>query len=193
MNSPTSTTMTVQQALDLAVQHHQGGRLREAETIYRQVLSADPSNPHALHLLGVISNQVGQGETALNYIRQAIAQNPTSAISNKPGHALATLGRLDEAIDVFQRALLLKPDLLDAHANLGMALARIGKFNQAVESLQTAAGAAPENFKILDSLGSAPVAGWPAGTGHRNAPQGFGPAGGFCPDSFNSRKRACSN
>jgi tetratricopeptide (TPR) repeat protein len=148
--------MTVQQALDLAVQHHQGGRLREAETIYRQVLSADPSNPHALHLLGVLSNQVGQGETALNYIRQAIAQNPTSAqYQTSLGAALATLGRLDEAIDVFQRALLLKPDLLDAHANLGMALARIGKFNQAVESLQTAAGAAPENFKILDSLGSA--------------------------------------
>lgn len=148
--------MTLQQALDLAVQHHQGGRLREAEAIYRQILSADPSNPHALHLLGVLSNQVGQGETALNYIRQAIAQNPTSAqYQTSLGAALATLGRVQEAIDVFQRALLLQPDLLDAHANLGMALARIGEFERAVESLQTAAGIAPGNFKILDSLGGA--------------------------------------
>jgi len=31
-------TLTIQQALDLAVQHHNAGRLSEAETIYQQIL-----------------------------------------------------------------------------------------------------------------------------------------------------------
>jgi tetratricopeptide (TPR) repeat protein len=153
---PSPTTISLQQALDLGVQHHQSGRLREAEGIYRQVLTADPNNPHALHLLGQLSNQVGQAQAALNYIQRAIAQNPTSAqYQASLGAALVTLGRIPEAIDVFQRALLLQPDLLDAHANLGVALARIGKFDRAVESLDAAARMAPDNFKILDSLGSA--------------------------------------
>ena len=71
--------MTVQQALDLAVQHHQAGRMRDAEGIYRQILSGDPSNPHAMHLLGVLFSQVGQNDQAVDYIRRAIALNPTAA------------------------------------------------------------------------------------------------------------------
>jgi tetratricopeptide (TPR) repeat protein len=156
MDKFASTTMSLQQALDLAVQHHQGGRLREAEGIYRQILSADPNHPQVVHLLGVLSSQVGQGEAALNYIRRAIALNPTSAQYHAGlGAALATMGRIQDAIEEYQRALVLQPDLLDAHANLGTALMRIGKFQQAVESLQTALKIGPNHFKILDSLGSA--------------------------------------
>ncbi|MGD0463757.1 MAG: hypothetical protein ABSB74_14820 [Tepidisphaeraceae bacterium] len=42
MDKPGQTTMTLQQALDLGVQHHQAGRLGEAEGIYRQILGGDP-------------------------------------------------------------------------------------------------------------------------------------------------------
>ncbi len=47
--------------LATAVQHHQDGRVKEAEALYRQVLADAPDNPEALHLLGVLSLQ--QGET----------------------------------------------------------------------------------------------------------------------------------
>ncbi len=42
-------------ALRAAIQHHQAGRLGQAEALYRQVLQAQPQNPDALHLLGVIA------------------------------------------------------------------------------------------------------------------------------------------
>lgn len=148
--------VNLQEALDLAVQHHQAGRLREAEGIYRQILVAEPNSPHALHLIGVLASQMGQGEAALNYIRRAITLNPTAAQYHASlGAALATLGRTAEAIDIFNRALVLQPDLLDAHVNLGAALMKIGKFDQAVESLHSAIKIGPENFKLLDSLGNA--------------------------------------
>ena len=38
-------TVTVQQALDLAVQHHEAGRLSQAENIYRQILGRDSDQP----------------------------------------------------------------------------------------------------------------------------------------------------
>ena len=45
-------TLTIQQALDLALQHHTAGRLSQAENIYQQILQSHPDQPHALHLLG---------------------------------------------------------------------------------------------------------------------------------------------
>jgi len=156
MEKPASKTVNLQEALDLAVQHHQAGRLREAEGIYRQILAADPISPHALHLLGVLSSQMGQGEAALDFIRRAITLNPTAAQYHASlGAALATLGRTQEAIEIYHRALVLQPDLFDAHANLGTALMKIGKFELAIESLQTSLRIGPNNFKLLDSLGSA--------------------------------------
>jgi tetratricopeptide (TPR) repeat protein len=156
MDKAAGTQMTLQQALDLGVQHHQAGRLREAEGIYRQILSADPNNAQTLHLLGVLFSQVGQGEPAVEFIRRAIAQNPTAAQYHcNLGAAQAIAGRHDEAIESYERALVLQPDLLDAHINLGSALVRLGRFDRAVASLQTALKARPDDFKILDSLGSA--------------------------------------
>ncbi|MGA2441524.1 MAG: tetratricopeptide repeat protein [Tepidisphaeraceae bacterium] len=148
--------MTLQQALDLGVQHHQAGRLREAEGIYRQILAGDPNNAHALHLLGLLSSQVGQGETAVEYIRRAIAQNPTAARYHCDlGAAMAIAGRYEQAIEAYERAILLQPDLSDAHENKGSSLIRLGRFERAVESLQTALRLKPNDFRVLDSLGSA--------------------------------------
>ena len=156
MERAAGTTLTMQQALDLAVKHHQAGRLREAEGIYRRILEGDPNNPHALHLLGVLASQVGQNDSAVEFIRRAIAQNPTAAqYQCNLGAALVTAGRIEEAIETYQRALLLQPELPDAYANLGIAQMRLGQFASAVESLETALKSKPGDFKILDSLGSA--------------------------------------
>jgi len=41
--------------MQIAVAHHQQGRLEEAADIYRQILSVQPKSFDALHLLGVIA------------------------------------------------------------------------------------------------------------------------------------------
>ena len=66
-------TLTIQQAIDLAVQHHNAGRLPEAESIYQQILQSDPDQPVALHLLGVIAHQVGKNDTAVDLIALALS------------------------------------------------------------------------------------------------------------------------
>jgi Tfp pilus assembly protein PilF len=49
-------TVTIPQALQLALQHHQANHLQEAEQIYRQVLEVEPNNSDALHLLGAYAS-----------------------------------------------------------------------------------------------------------------------------------------
>ena len=40
---------------DLALQHHQAGRLREARQFYEAALATQPNHADALHCLGVLS------------------------------------------------------------------------------------------------------------------------------------------
>ena len=69
-------TLTIQQALTLAVQHHNAGRLSEAENIYQQILQNDPNQPMASHLLGVIAHQSGNNHLAAELITKAVAIKP---------------------------------------------------------------------------------------------------------------------
>ena len=68
IDSPGQQTLTIQQAIDLGVEHQNAGRLPEAESIYQQILQADPNQPVALHLLGVIASQVGKNDIAVDLI-----------------------------------------------------------------------------------------------------------------------------
>ena len=72
-------TLTIQQAIDLAVQHHNAGRLPQAESIYQQILQTDPNQPVALHLLGVIAHQTGKNDIAVDLITKALAIKPDLA------------------------------------------------------------------------------------------------------------------
>ena len=73
---PTGNATDIQQALDLALQHHDQGELSKAEGIYQQILKTDPNQPVALHLLGVIAGQVGKYDIAFEFITKALAIKP---------------------------------------------------------------------------------------------------------------------
>ena len=91
-------TLTIQQAIDLGVQHHNEGRLPQAETIYQQILQSNPNQPVALHLLGVIAHQVGKNDTAVDLITKAISIKPDYVEAhNNLGAVLQKLGKLEEA------------------------------------------------------------------------------------------------
>ena len=49
------------------------------------------------------------------------------------GIVLAELDKLEEAIEVYNKALLLKPDYAEAYNNLGNALKEQGKLDEAIE------------------------------------------------------------
>jgi Tfp pilus assembly protein PilF len=66
-------------ALEQALQFHQSGDLKQAESLYGKILQQHRGQPDALNLLGVMANQVGQPEVAIDLIRQAVAQLPHEA------------------------------------------------------------------------------------------------------------------
>ena len=60
------------QALQEGLQHHQAGRLQQAETIYKKILKVAPDNPDAYHLLGLVARQTGKIDIAVQLISEAI-------------------------------------------------------------------------------------------------------------------------
>ena len=105
-DAPSEQTMTVQQAVDLGVQHHNAGDLPTAESIYQQVLKAEPNQPVALHLLGVIAHQVGKNDIAANLIGKALAiKTDYAEAHNSLGTALQVKGKLDDAVASYHKAI----------------------------------------------------------------------------------------
>ena len=149
-------TLTIQQAIDLAAQHHKEGRLSQAETAYQRILESDPKQPIALHLLGVVAHQTGKNDVAVDLITRAIAIDPDLAEAHSNlGTALRELGKLEEAVTSYHKALALKPDYADAHNNLGNALKDLGKPEEAVASYHKALNLKPDLAEAHNNLGNA--------------------------------------
>lgn len=124
--------------LAAALQHHQAGRLEEAEQLYRQVLRAIPRHADALHFLGILSHQRGRHEIAVQLIGQAIAQNDKiAAFHNNLGMVLFEQGKREAATASYRRALAIKTDYVDAHYNLGVALQAAGVLEEAMAAYAT--------------------------------------------------------
>jgi cytochrome c-type biogenesis protein CcmH/NrfG len=71
------------------------------------------------------------------------------------GVALQARGRLDDAIDCYQKAVSLKPDSVAAHYNLGTAFDAQGKLDEAVASYRKVLELRPDFTGTLTNLGNA--------------------------------------
>jgi protein O-GlcNAc transferase len=154
--------MTIPQAFQTALQHHQAGRLTDAEALYRQILAVQPDHAEALHSLGLLAHQVGRHDLALEWIRQAIVLDPHNPVAHSNlGEAFRALGRLDEAMAAYRRALEIKPDYANARYNLGVALRNRGQLAEAIAAFLRALELKPDFPEAHNNLGVAL-----AGQGH---------------------------
>jgi tetratricopeptide (TPR) repeat protein len=138
-----------------ALGHHRAGRLTEAEGVYRQILAIDARHADSLHLLGMIAEQGGRRDVAVEMIRRAIAINHTAAAYHSNlGTILQSQGQLDEAAACYQRALALKPDWAEVHSNLGNILQAQGKLDEAAACQERALALKPDFPEGCSNLGN---------------------------------------
>ena len=136
--------LTIQQAFELAVRHHQAGRLQEAEQLYRQIVAERPGHWGAMHYLGLIAHHNGRNDAAVDLIRRAIALRPDFAEAHyNLGIVLKDNGQIDEAIASFGEAIALKPNYAEAEHNLGSALRDNGQLDEAVAAYRRAIALSP--------------------------------------------------
>lgn len=147
---------TIAEALALAADLHQAGRLDEAGTLYRRILDADPDNAPALHLFGVLAAQSGAFDAAVRLIGRAIGQNAGVAEYHRH-HAMALdrLGRPEEAATAWSAAADLAPGHAATLFNLGTLLDRLGRREAAAEAYGRVLAADPGHAGAANNRGLA--------------------------------------
>lgn len=74
------------------------------------------------------------------------------------GNALLVRGRAQEALDSYERALRLKPDLPEVLALKGEALSALGRYEEAIQAFDTVLAALPADGETLNGRGIARMA-----------------------------------
>ena len=150
------SSVRIAELLAEALRYHHAGQLAQAEGHYRKILAIDQNHIDSLHLLGLISHQVGRSDIAVSLIRKAIAiDDRIPAFHNNIGLAFDGLGRAEDAVFHYGRAIALKPDYVEAYNNLGATLQTRGKLDEAVAQYQRALAFRPDFAEAHNNLGNA--------------------------------------
>lgn len=145
----TSAEGLIQQGLA----HHQAGRFALANDFYQHALQLTPNHPDALHLLGMLAQNLGDLNVGIQLIRQAIQLRPQQALYHcNLGTLLQAAGNLDQAIDCFQHAITLEGNAFAFHFNLAHALQQQGKLLEAQHGYEQAILLNPQYIQALSNL-----------------------------------------
>ena len=133
----------------------QTGDLAGAEATARRLRTAAPNDARGLYVLAQVleaKKDFSGAEKALREILQRDTDDATAL--NYLGYMLAEQGqRLDEAVELVQRALKLEPGNASFLDSLGWAYYQAGKLDLADAPLTEAAEKMPNNSVIQDHLG----------------------------------------
>ena len=155
--------MTIEEALRGAIEHHQAGRLADAEAGYRRILAQQPEHVDALRLLGMIATQCGNPAAGIALIELALRVAPhvrevTLGLADAwaaQANQLAQRGEMEKAIAAYRRAVELVPDYVEAHSNLSDVLRVAGRFDEALASAAEALRLRPGSAAALNNEGNA--------------------------------------
>ncbi|MBB3258103.1 tetratricopeptide (TPR) repeat protein [Paraburkholderia bannensis] len=121
-------------------------RHADAVALYERLLALVPDHAASLHGAAMSLVQLEQGEAALEYLARLTRRNPKAPeVHYNRGALLGKLGRYDEELDAYRRAIELKPDFVAAWTNLGVALRDLHRFDDALRHFKKAVSINPND------------------------------------------------
>ena len=147
--------VTIEKALELAINAHTIGELEEAEYFYKIVLQKYPSHQFTLKVLGDIFKQTGRIHEALITRQKTVELDPNDyeAYYNL-ANTLKELGRLEESEKNYRKAIKLNPEFVFGYCNMGVVLKGLGKLKEAEESFRKVISLDPNFTDAYTNLGN---------------------------------------
>ena len=141
---------TPAQLINRAWRSLQRGEFDKAVSACRAVLSAQPEQFDATHVLGVVRLQQGRIAEADGLLGAALRMRPNDvgALLNY-GNLLAMTGRPQESLAIYDKAIALKADLAEAHINRGNVLLELRRYDEALASYERALVLRPDSFEAI--------------------------------------------
>ena len=169
--------ISVEHALNKAKSNVKKGELLEAQKLYKSVLQVFPKNVRAQQGLDALKEGVqiylqnppsevikkllylfnnGQLLTVFDQTQVLSAQFPQSFITwNLLGSSSVQLGKLDEAVNAYQKALYLQPNNAEVHNNIGVVFKEKGMLSEAIQSYNKAISIKPNYAEAFYNKGVA--------------------------------------
>ena len=118
---------------------HRQGYIAAAQTIYQEILKAEPAHFHSLQYSGVAAYQNGKLAESIDFYVQALAIRQDDAeLYSHLGLALNRQEEFDAAVESFEKALALMPDFSSAWLNLGNTQMNMNRLEDSLASFDQA-------------------------------------------------------
>jgi len=92
---------------------------------------------------GLTQAKAENWEAALEHFQKALGEQEDFVVYHNCGVALFSLGRFQEALAYYDKAILTFPDYYKAHNHRGMALEQLGRLEEALEAYHKALEISP--------------------------------------------------
>lgn len=128
-------------------------RFEEAAEAFTKAISLKPDFSEAYSNLANCMVALERPGEALKSFDRALAIKPDADDYYNRGIALEKLGRFEEAINSYDKAIMAKPRFAEAYANRGKALKESGQFARALDSLNEAIAIDPNSADAFYNRG----------------------------------------
>ena len=149
------TRISVESAMEMAIELHKRGELEEASTLYNDILKAAPEHPDALHFLGVASHQLGNSDDAIQLVERSLKGAPghPDALNNL-ANILRETGKLEKAVAIYRKVLEFAPEHAETLINMATILRRLKQNEEATAMIRKAIELYPNNHEAWHNLGN---------------------------------------
>ena len=139
----------------LALQNHKKNNFQIAEKLYNEILKSSPYHEGAQSNLGILYNQLGKHQKAVNCFEKAIQINPNSANAYYSlGVIFTQLGESQKAISYYEKVIQINPNHIHAHNNLGVIFTQLGESQKAINCFEKAIQINPNHIDAHNNLGT---------------------------------------
>lgn len=121
----------------VAIYKEETGDLDDALSLFRTVMTMAPDYPNTLLRIGRVSLEAGKLDEATTAFEQLLEKQPDLAAPALSGLGTIALRerRLEEAVDLLERALVLQPQATQLHYRIAQAYRQLGDTDKAREHL----------------------------------------------------------
>jgi len=114
---------------------HQQGQFIQAYEIYLQILKKNPKHFDTLHLIGMVENQRGNYQAAINYIEKALSINSNfDFVYNNLGNIFFRINNFEKALINFEKAISINQNFEKACFNKAEVLRKLNLEKEALEA-----------------------------------------------------------
>lgn len=122
-----------------AVDHYRAGRMDQALSAARRILTRSPAQPQANQIVATILARKNMIEQAIYHAERAAASAPGDPVMHASlGQIRIAACKFEESISSLDRAIEISPDMAAAHIARGTALQQLHRYEESIAALRRA-------------------------------------------------------